>query len=443
MSSGAQPGRPLLPQSYWAATAGPAPETPALEGERTVDVCVVGAGFVGLSASLHLAEAGASVVLLDAAEPGWGASGRNGGQIIPGFKAERSELAERLGEEPAERLFSWSGGFVDFTLALIRKHKIDCGAGQPGWIQPAHSLGARAAFERRVKEWQDRGARVEILDARKTADLLGTDWYCGSVLDHRGGRLHPLSYSRGLARAAQRAGASVHGGSPVRKIERADQRWRVETERGVVLADQVLLCTNAYSAMVPEFSPALSRSVVPVLSYMVATGPLSHNLRASILPQGQTAADLKRLTNHFRVEPDGRLLFGGRGALTEGDDRTKSALVQTKLFELFPHLKGTPLEFFWSGKVALTLDHLPHIHQLAPGLTAALGCNGRGVGMGTAMGKVVCDLARGGSQQDCPVPITPLKRIPLHGARLPAMQATVWWKGLRDKVDHDRARKVG
>jgi glycine/D-amino acid oxidase-like deaminating enzyme len=175
--------------------------------------------------------------------------------------------------------------------------------------------------------------------------------------------------------------------------------------------------------------------VVPVPSYMVATAPLGDNLRRSILPEGHTAADLKRLTNHFRIEPDGRLLFGGRGGLSEGGAVADYAPVVAKLREFFPQLGHVGLDYFWSGRVALTLDHLPHLHELGPGLFAALGCNGRGVGMASAMGKTVADLLGGMVERDCPVPVTRLRPIPLHGLRLPAMQAAVRWKDLRDRME--------
>jgi len=427
---------PTLPESYWAATAILGLDFSSLKGTKKADVCVIGGGFAGLSTALHLASAGVSTVLVEAAEPGWGASGRNGGQIIPGFKAERSELVQRVGEEKAERLFSWSGTFVDTTLDLIKKHDIDCQASQPGWIQPAHSFRALSDFQRRIEEWQSRGADVSILGQGETAELLGTNWYKGAVLDRRGGRLHPLSYARGLARAAGAAGVSIYGNSAVRKISRAHSNWEVDTDKGTVVADKVIFCTNAYSSAFGSIWPKLATSVVPVLSYMVATRPLSADLRETILRDGHTAADLKRLTNHFRVEPDGRFLFGGRGGLAEGDDRANSSHVVAKLHELFPQLKDVPLEFFWSGKVALTMDHLPHLHELSPGVWSSLGCNGRGVGMCSAMGPIVARLITGGDPRDCPVPVTTLRAIPFHGMRLPAMQAAVWWKGMQDKFDH-------
>lgn len=430
----AGPKSRALPDSYWAATAEPAQPTPALAGEVRADVCIVGGGYVGLSAALHLAEAGMATVLLEAAEPGWGASGRNGGQIIPGFKAERSELVRRLGEAPGGRLFDWSGSFVDFTLGLIQRHGIECRASRPGWIQPAHSAASLAAYERRAEEWSSRGAAVRILDEPETERLLGTGWYKGAYLDGRGGRLQPLSYARGLARAAQKAGAAIHGDTLVREVRRRPKGWRVVAAGGTVEADQVLLCTNAYGAMAGADAPwpGLARSVVPVPSYMVATAPLGENVRRTILPEGHTAADLKRLTNHFRLEPDGRLLFGGRGGLNDEGAGADYAPVIGKLREFFPQLGPVAFDYFWSGRVALTLDHVPHLHEPAPGLHAALGCNGRGVGMATALGKVVADRLRGGATADCPVAVTRLRPIPFHGLRLPVMQATVWWKALRD-----------
>jgi glycine/D-amino acid oxidase-like deaminating enzyme len=425
-----------LPASYWAATAVPAIELGALTGAQRAEVSIVGGGFTGLSTALHLAASGVSVVLLDAAEPGWGASGRNGGQIIPGFKAERHELIKRLGEEQGERLFTWSGTFVDETLAIIDNHSIDCQAGRPGWIQPAHSQQTIDDFRRRTEVWQARGADIRSLDSGQMAALLGTDWYAGGVLDMRGGRLHPLSYARGLAKAATAAGARIHSGSAVKNIARTQSCWTLETASGTVLSDKVVLCTNAYSSSFSKLWPKLATSVVPILSYMVATRPLPDKLRQTILPQGHTAADLKRLTNHFRVESDGRFLFGGRGGLSDGDDQKNSAYVIGKLYELFPKMKSVPLEFYWSGKVALTMDHLPHIHELAPGVWAALGCNGRGVGMCSALGRVLTRLVASGDTRDCPIPITTLKSIPFHRMRLPAMHAAVWWKGAQDTREH-------
>jgi glycine/D-amino acid oxidase-like deaminating enzyme len=428
-----------LPRSYWASAAVEAADLPRIEGALRADVCIVGGGFLGLSAALHLAEHGVSVALLEAAEPGWGASGRNGGQIIAGFKVERSELVRRLGEEAGTRLFDWSGGFPDFVMNLVRKHDIPCDARQPGWLQPAHSTDMLRSYETRTQEWQERGVAAALLDRARAAELLGTDWYKGAYFDPRGGRLHPLSYARGLAKAASKLGARLFAKSPVTAIERAETGFTVKTETGAVQADRVLVCTNAYSDAFGDWPfRRLAGSVIPVLSYMIATRPLSDNLRRSILPGGETAADLKRLTNHFRVEADGRLLFGGRGGMKETNQASDFKPLLKKLHECFPQLGDVEIDYMWGGKVALTLDHLPHLHEVAPGLFAALGCNGRGVGMASNIGKVVADGLASGSFRDCPVPTTEVPAIPFHGLRMPILQATVAWKDHLDRSEHRR-----
>jgi glycine/D-amino acid oxidase-like deaminating enzyme len=428
-----------FPQSYWAATAPAAPDLPSLEGNVQADACVVGGGFLGLSAALHLAEQGANVALLEAAEPGWGASGRNGGQIIAGFKAERSELVQRLGEEGGERLFRWSGGFPDFVMALVKKHGIACEAQQSGWLQPAHSTKILDNYATRTREWQERGVAVALFDRKKATEVLGTGWYKGAYYDPRGGRLQPLSYARGLAIAAAKAGAKLYARSPVTAVMQSGRKYRVDTGTGTVEADRVLLCTNAYSDMFGDrLFQRLAKSVIPVLSYMIATRPLSDNLRRSILPGGETAADLKRLTNHFRVEPDGRLLFGGRGGMKESGQVADFKPLLDKLHECFPQLGDIAIDYRWGGKVALTLDHLPHLHELSPGLFAALGCNGRGVGMASNIGQVVAEAMAKSSFRDCPIPVTQIAAIPFHGFRAPVLQAAVAWKAYLDRSEHNR-----
>jgi sarcosine oxidase len=429
-----------LPDSYWAATAKPTAEDPSLEGTIKTDVCVVGGGYLGLSTALHLAEAGATVALLEAAVPGWGASGRNGGQIIAGFKAERSELIERLGEERAERIFQWSGGFPDFVMSLVKKFSIDCDARQSGWLQPAHSMASLADYKARTEEWQQRGVGTKLVDRHKAASLLGTDWYKGAYYDPRGGRLHPLNYARGLAAAARQVGARLYARSPVTTVEPIQRGFRIASHRGEVRAQRVVLCTNAYSDISSDSHlKRLSKSVIPVLSYMVATRPLTERLRASILPGGETAADLKRLTNHFRLEADGRFLFGGRGGLKESSRASDFKPLMAKMRELFPELRDVPIDYRWSGKVALTLDHLPHLHELSPGLHAALGCNGRGIGMASSFGKAIQALLSNEAPSECPVPITRLPTIPFHGFRLPALHAAVSWKAYLDRAEHRSA----
>lgn len=421
-----------LPASLWAATAPPAPETPPLLAETRADVCVVGGGFTGLSAALHLAEAGGDVALLEAVEPGWGASGRSGGQVIPGLKLDPDEVERRLGTERGRRLVKLAGSAADLVFGLIERHGIECEAHRCGWIQAAHAPRALRLAEERVQQWASRSTEVELLGRQQVADFLGTNAYCGGFLDRGGGNVQPLSYARGLARAAQRAGARIHGRSPAVAIRGTNGAWRVTSPSGAVLADVVLLCTNGYTDRV---WPRLAQSVVPVVSYQAATRPLSDNLRRTILPQGHVVSDTRRLLLYFRLDPEGRLILGGRGRSAESSDPALYRGVTDRLNLLFPQVGKPEWEFFWGGRVALTVDHLPHLHELTSSVYAGLGYNGRGVAMATAMGRQLALRALGRAAADLDFPATPLQPIPLRAFRRPALALAVNWKRLLDAWD--------
>ena len=424
--------------SYWEATASPALETQCLDGPAAADVCVVGGGYTGLSAALHLAKAGASVVLLEARTPGWGASGRNGGQIIPYWKVEHWKMERQYGAAMADRTAEWASGFVSLVFDLIKTHGIECDASLSGWIQPAHSYELLRIQERRAKEFQAQGADAYVVDAAAARDMLGTGWYKGAFIDRRGARLHPLSYARGLARAAASAGARIFSMSPALEIERVAERCLVKTRKGTVAARVVILCTNAYSdadGPKPLIEQA-AHAVVPLNSYMIATQPLPPDVQRSILPNGETAADFKKLMNHFRLEKDGRFLFGGRGGLWSAHDRRAYAPLLRALVTIFPQLKGVPIEFCWSGKVAITADGSPHFHRPADNVWVATGCNGRGVGMCTAAGQLLAKLIGGMPDTESPMPINQLKQLPFHRLRLLGAQAAVWYKSWQDRRDY-------
>jgi glycine/D-amino acid oxidase-like deaminating enzyme len=434
--------------SLWTATATPAPDCPALEGAQRADVCIVGGGFTGLSAALHLAESGADVLLLEAGEPGFGASGRNGGQVIPGLKIDPDEIEARLGPERGGRLVELVGGAADFVFDLVRRYGIECEARQDGWIRAAHSESALRASLAGARQWRRRGAPIEELDRVRIAELTGTEGYAGGWLDHRGGALQPLSYARGLARAAQRRGIRLHGASLATGLRRDGAAWAVETWRGSVLARQVVLATNAYSDLAGPGRPwpGLAESVIPVHSYLVATRPLPDELRRTILPKGHAVSDTRRLLRYFRLDPAGRLVMGGRGKFRESRDQRDYRAVMRSVGELYPGLANPAWEFVWGGKVALTLDHWPHLHEPAPGLYAGLGYNGRGVAMATLMGRWLADRVQGVADRDAPFPVTPLRRVPFHRWRRPVLAAAVAWKRLLDRLEgpgRDRTTRRG
>jgi glycine/D-amino acid oxidase-like deaminating enzyme len=421
-----------VPTSVWTETAEPGPETLQLAGDRRADVVVVGAGYTGLSAALHLAERGANVVVLEAAEPGWGASGRNGGQVIPGLKEDPDALERRFGPETGRRMWQMAGAAAEFVFDLVARHKIACQAQPCGWISAAPHATALATLRSRAEQWQRRGAPVELLDRAHIAELTGTTCYAGGLLDRRAGALQPLAYTRGLVRAAQKAGAAIHNHSPATKLESHAGTWRVTTPRATVTANSVILATNAYTG---DLWPGLQRTVLPVQSYQVATRPLPDEVRRRVLPGGQPVSDLRRVLFYFRLDPEGRLLMGGRGPLDDRGDPALFARLERAATGFFPEVGPFQWEYRWSGRVALTADHLPHLHEPRPGLLAGLGYNGRGVAMATVMGKLLADRALGASPADIGWPVVPVAPIPLHGWRLPVMAAVVHWKRFRDWLD--------
>ena len=422
-----------LPPSLWAATARPAPETPPLDASRQADVAIVGAGYSGLAAALHLAEAGVSVVVLETGEPGWGASGRNGGQVIPGLKFDPDELVAMFGPKAGEHLVDVAGGAPDTVFDLIARHGIDCEARRCGWIQPAFAAADLGLIARRAEQWQRRGAPVAVLDRDTVRKLVGSPIYHGGWIDRRAGSVQPLSYSRGLARVAQKAGALVCGGSRVIALARDGARWKVTTAHGpTVSAERVLLATNGYT---DALWPRLRQTVIAANSFQVATRRLPDKLLRMVLPEGHVASDTRRLLLYYRCH-HGRLIMGGRGPFREPAGPPDYRHLERVIGLLFPQLKGTRCEFYWTGRVALTRDHVPHVHQPAPGLTVFLGYNGRGVAMATTLGTLVAKNLIAPADNPLPLPITGVHPIPLHSLHRIYATAILQMYRLSDYLAH-------
>jgi glycine/D-amino acid oxidase-like deaminating enzyme len=406
--------------SLWEATAGPAAEWPVLAAPMHADVAVVGAGFTGLSAALHLGDAGLDTVVLDAQAPGWGASGRNGGQVIAGLKHNPDELEALFGADLGGRVVQTSGGAPDLVFDIVRRHGIACDPVRAGWLQPAVSPKTLGTVAARAAQWQARQAPVAMLDAAETARLTGSALYVGAMLDRRGGTVQPLAYARGLAAAAHAKGARIFAQSPATRLTRSGGGWLVETPHGSVAAQTVIVATNAYT---DDLCHGLRRSVVPVPSFQIATDPLPEALRAEILPEGQSASDTRRLLRYFRLESAGRLVMGARGAFGTVSAAEALRRHMRGVREIFPQAAGLDFPYQWGGMVAMTADHLPHMHELAPGLLAGLGYNGRGVAMATAMGRELANWAAGAAPDSLGFPVTKLKPMRLHpfsgtGARI-------------------------
>jgi len=415
--------REPLADSLWSATANASIDRPPLTADSEADVVIVGGGFTGLSAALHLAERGRSVVLLEAEQPGWGASGRNGGQVNPGLKHPPAELRARFGKDMGDRMTDLSGGAGDLVFDMIERYDIRCDAQRTGWIRAAVTPKDLAVLEETGRQWRACGAEMEPLDAAEAADLLGTRVYAGGLIDRRGGNLHPLNYALGLADAAERAGARLHGGSRVASISSDDRAATVRTEAGrEITANSALVCTNAYTG---DLVAPLGRTVLPVTSVQVATAPLGDNLSGTILPQGHSPSDTRRLLLYFRKDAAGRFIMGGRGAMNDGSIRARQKALRDASIALYPQLEGAEWTHAWGGDVAVTADHAPHLHRIAPRVMAGLGYNGRGVAMATAMGTVLADWADGKPEAELSFPATPMRPLPLHRFRRIGLGATV------------------
>ncbi|MGA0594654.1 NAD(P)/FAD-dependent oxidoreductase [Enterovirga sp. CN4-39] len=416
--------------ALWTTTARePAPSGDAFASGSTVDVVVVGGGFTGASAALAVAERGNSVALIEAHRVGWGASGRNGGQVIPGLKLDPSEMLAAYGEETGRRLTEEVGGAADLVFDLVGRHGIDCEPVRGGWIQAAHAEPALVRVQKRAGEWAALGAPAERLDATAVARLTGTNAYLGGWIDRRAGTLQPLSYVRGLARAAQQAGARLHEGITATALTRDGAGWKITTSQGTIAARHVIIGQDGYADGLVK---GLAQTLICVQSAQVATEPLPSGLAAGIMPGGICGSETRRLAFYFRQSPDGRLVFGGRGAI---GDRQNPAFFQAlinAMHRTFPETKGLAIAHRWSGQVALTLDGLLHIHEPEPGLLIGLGYNGRGVAMATLMGRWLAARALDGLAH--PLPVTTLAPIPFHQLRGPAIHAGIAWAWLRDRM---------
>ncbi len=427
---------PQLPDTVWRLSSPPLAACPPLQGLVEADVAIIGGGFTGQMAAITLREAGRSVVLVDAAEPGWGASGRNNGQVIPGFKWNPDDIVARYGPQ-AEPLVAWGGGAPSLVFQTIARYGIDCSAVQKGWIQPAYTDIGAEQIARRCAQWAQRGAAVEMLDAARLPEMLGTPIFQAGWIDHRGGSINPLAYARGLAKTAMALGAQVHSHTTARSLHKDGAGWTVECRGGArIQARQVIVATAAYAS---DMVPGLARSMVPVRTAQVATAPLSAQMLQTILPGRQCASDTRRLLTSFRISPDNRLVMGGSGATATLDHSSIVPRLHAAAAEMWGHLGALQWEYAWSGFFAVTNDHMPHIHETADGVICALGCNGRGIGLSTAMGKLLAERLLGMDARA--MPLQPIAMLPFafHAFRTLGVAVATRYHGLRDKIDKSRS----
>jgi gamma-glutamylputrescine oxidase len=378
------------PQGYYAASAAPAPPRPRLDGARKADFCVVGGGYTGLSAALHLAQHGAQVVLLEAETTGFAASGRNGGQICTGLRKSQAELERWLGAAHARDLWA----LAEESKALVRSLAVDCDV-KWGLITGAHSQAALRALaedtEHLFRAYNYSPARMT--DAHETAALVGTQIYPGARFDAGGGHLHPLKFARGLANAAEAAGAVVYEQSRVHSFEARGDGVTIDTDGGRVTAGRLLLACDAFSG---ELAPELAAYIGHVESFIAATAPLPAD--SSVIACDAAVADTRHVLDYYRKSVDNRLLFAGRESYwTVPDD--VAAIVRPRMLKVFPALADVPFDYAWSGKVGITYTRMPHFGRLGERVLFAHGYSGQGVALANLGGKLLAEAATGHNER--------------------------------------------
>lgn len=407
-------------------------DTSALEGEVRADVCVIGGGVTGCSAALHLAERGYSVVLLEAAEIGFGASGRSGGQILPGLGTDIATVEKALGLAMAREVWEMSREAVRLTADRVARHAIPCDLAW-GYLHAA----VKGRHVRDLQAFRERMARdygydaLTWLEGDALREHVVTDAYPAALHDSEGGHLHPLNYTLGLARAAQAAGARLHQHSAVREIHPGEPAV-VVTDGGRVTADFVVTGTNAYST---GLLPALSGRIMRAANYMVATEPLSAEQAARVLPRNDALSDANFVLDYYRLTADRRLIYGGEVSYDGREPRGLEARMDAKIARLFPVLEGVGIDYRWGGDVAITLDRAPDFGRLGSNLYYAQGYSGHGMALAGLAGQLMAEAIAGQSERFDIFAAMPHRRFPGGERwRTPLLVLATHFYKLRDRL---------
>lgn len=419
------------PDSWYAATAIPMERFAALEGDVKADVCVVGGGYTGLSAALHLAEAGMSVVLLEAQRVGFGASGRNGGQLGSGQRMDQEGLEALMGGPEAQKLWQLGEDAKDLVKSLIARHGQDCHL-KPGVAWTAFSEKEAAELHDYGRHLQDQYgySSIELLDKDACWAVCPSPAYKGGILDHGAAHLHPLNYAFSLARAAAAAGAGIFEGSEVLDIQEG-AKLRIRTAGGSVTADHLILACNGYLG---GLNGQVAARVMPINNFVVATEPLGEDA-ARVLTRDVAVADTKFVVNYFRLSHDKRLLFGGGESYGYHFPSDISATVRKPMTGIFPHLKDVQIDYAWGGTLGITMKRMPYLARLAPNVLTASGYSGHGVGTATHAGQLMAQAIQGQAEGFNTMARVPAPRFP-GGPRMrsPLLVLAMTWFALRDRL---------
>ena len=419
------------PPSYYAASANPAPPRPALQGAHDTDVCVIGAGYTGISTALFLLEHGFQVTVLEAAQVGFGASGRNGGQIVNSYSRDLDVVEKQVGPQQAQLLgaMAFEGGRI--IRERVQRYGINCDL-KDGGVLGAVNHKQLAQLEQQKKLWGRYGYdQLELLDADAIRKVVNTERYVGGLLDMGSGHIHPLNLVLGEAAAVESLGGIIHEQSAVVRVQPGEKAV-VYTEQGQVSARFVVVAGNAYLG---DLLPSLAAKSMPCGTQVVATAPLGEELAHSLLPQDYCVEDCNYLLDYYRLSADKRLIFGGGVVYGARDPADIEALIRPNLLKTFPQLRDAPIDYAWTGNFLLTLSRLPQVGRIGDNIYYSQGCSGHGVTFTHVAGKVLAEAIRGQAERfDA---FAALPHYPFPGGRLlriPLTALGAWYYQLRDHI---------
>ena len=416
--------------SWYRRTANPFTEYPPLQGEARADVAVLGAGYTGLTAALHLAERGYKVTVLEAERVGWGASGRNGGQILTGYNPSIATLAGWVGPVDARRLWDLAEEAKRLLLDTITRHGIACGLTR-GYLYAGLKPRHMTALRTMQAEWQGLGHEsAQLLDQAQMRDRVGSPLYIGGLYDPEGGHLHPLNYALGLADACRAAGVTIHEHSPVVAVD-AGPTPSLTTAHGRVRANALVIAGNAL--LVP-LVPGLGHTIAPVGTYIAATEPLGPARMRQVLRDDVAVCDMNFVLNYYRRTPDDRLLFGARVSYSGREPSNLRHLMRRSMLKTFPQLADVRVDQVWGGLVDITVNRAPHLGRIGPTSYFAHGFSGQGVALTGIAGRVMAEAIAGQAERFDVFARIPHRAFPGGPLRTPALMLAMLWYRLADML---------
>ncbi|MBO8171911.1 MAG: FAD-binding oxidoreductase [Bacillaceae bacterium] len=401
--------------SVWEATANEIKKRPALMGDEHSDVVIIGGGYTGLSTAYHLQKKGVKTIVLEQKKVGFGGSGRNGGQVLTGFIHKMSDLKKSKGLETARKMLKMSLDSIDLISDIIKENNISCDFHRNGQIIAAYK---ESHLDHLKKEQEvlkrDFDYEVTILDADEVPTELETRFYKGAYIDTNSAMFHPYNYALGLAEAVERNGGTIYEKTEALKIERnAQNKVIVTTDNGNVIADEIVIATNAYTT--EKLHRTIARTIIPIDSIMIATEPLPQELVETLIKKNRAVEDSKNLLYYFKRTGDNRIVFGGSGrSANRRDENRLFDNLHAGMLRVFPQLQDARIEYRWGGKVGFTREFLPYIGQLEDGTYFAYGYAGHGASMSTLLGKVIAEKITRNQPEPNPLEVDELRPIPFH-----------------------------